>query len=401
MRLFFFYLWLQMKKSVRMMCKTVLSMICVVGTVCICCALLGNLLQKHNYFDKITVGIVITDDSEESEVLLRLVYAMESVNGICRFDFIDADEAESRLLHADVHAVIVITPDFYDDVNTGVNTPVQILLGKEKGIETSIFYELLLNGCELIRITEGAIYATTDVMHIYETNMSIHDMQDLFTKLYVENILRRYDAFEEIVLSPTGELNYTQYYYVTIACVLILMLGLNFTSLYKSNEMDIVRLLKREGLSVTRVTIAKVLVMSSQVWLTLIVWYGLSCLLCYFADTTFLIWNVFTVIILMPVAISMATYFHLIYSWCKDSSKSGMLLFILNVLMLMISGAFIPTSYMPQWVEPVREFMPLTMWWQYISAALFGNMELGELIKMMVITLLFGGLGVLGICKRQ
>lgn len=380
--------------------NSVLSILCVAVVVVLGSVLLSTFLQNNNYFDKITVGIVIADDSDDSKTLFRLLYAMESVNSICKFTYMEEEEAQEELANGNIHAVVMLNPDFYEDVYTGVNTPVQLLLGREKGFETSIFYELVLDGCELVRITEGAIYATMDVMDVYETKISVSDMQDMFTKLYIENILRRYDTFEEILLSPTGELNYTQYYFVSVVCIVVLLFGLNFAVLYKDGEMAIARLLRREGLSNISVSMVKTIVMSVQIWLVMTAWYGGGCIFCYFAESAFLSWSVWGWLLLIPVAVSMAAYFNMIYSWCQNRSKSGMILFVMNTLMLLVSGVLVPVSYMPEWVEAIYNVMPLTAWWQYISSVLFEEVSLAGFGTMTAVAFCFEVLGVLGICKR-
>lgn len=395
-----FYLWLQLKKSIRLMIDALFSVLFIVIVMCGSALLVKALLQNQNQFEKVKVGIAITDGSRETRNVFRLLYAMESVNNICTFTYVEPDAVNEELSSGKLKAVLVIAPDFYDDVNNGKNTPVKLLLGEDKDFETSFFYELVMDGCKLIRITEAAIYATSDVMEIYETRISVEDMQDLFSRLYVESILRRYDTFKGVLLSPTGDYDLSQHYSLTLFSVLLLMCGLHYGMLYRQEELLIFQVLKREGFTHWHVSGVKTGAMAIQLWLIALSAYGIGCLACEWTQSSLFIWHGGTVFLLGLVAIGMAAYFHMIFGWCGNSEKSGMLIFVLNVFMLFLSGALLPVSCMPAVVEKIQGALPLSVWWKIMGAGFFGGLHWQDVLKAVLQIMIFEMIGALGVCRR-
>ena len=401
MKLIIFYLWLQVKKSFHVIRKSFFSLICVAGAVGIGACLLSVLFQNQTTFDKVRIGIVITDNSEDSKKLFQLVYAMESVNSICNFVYLEEEDMIKELQCGTVKAVLKISSDFYNDVNTGVNTPVQLFLNKEEQFETTIFHELIMNACSLIQITEAAIYSAGDVMAVYEADISISQMEDIFTQLYVTDILQRHDTFEQRVLSATGNLDLVQYYYVAMICIILLMFGLNFGFLYQKEEIEIFRILKREGISFYQFSFVKTIAIALQLWIFMVIWYSISCLVCYVIQNSVLYWDVKVLALLGIIAFSVASYFNVVYSWCSEFTKSGMILFVFNVAMFLVSGVILPVSYMPAIVEQMQMWSPLTVWWDCISKSIFGDMQPIQYFELVSMTVFFEIMGVWGICKRS
>ena len=401
MKLIIFYLWLQVKKSFHVIRKSFFSLICVAGAVGIGACLLSVLFQNQTTFDKVRIGIVITDNSEDSKKLFQLVYAMESVNSICNFVYLEEEDMIKELQCGTVKAVLKISSDFYNDVNTGVNTPVQLFLNKEEQFETTIFHELIMNACSLIQITEAAIYSAGDVMAVYEADISISQMEDIFTQLYVTDILQRHDTFEQRVLSATGNLDLVQYYYVAMICIILLMFGLNFGFLYQKEEIEIFRILKREGISFYQFSFVKTIAIALQLWIFMVIWYSISCLVCYVIQNSVLYWDVKVLALLGIIAFSVASYFNVVYSWCSEFTKSGMILFVFNVAMFLVSGVILPVSYMPAIVEQMQRWSPLTVWWDCISKSIFGDMQPIQYFELVSMTVFFEIMGVWGICKRS
>ncbi len=400
-RLTVFYYRLQLKKCMKIMRNTLISVLCIVFIFAGSALLVKALLQKQDSFEKVKVGIVILDEDQTTKKLFRLLYAMESVNNICSFDFVDEDTVQEQLESGELKAALIISPDFYNDVNNGRNTPVTLLLGEEEDFETTFFYELVMDGCELIRTTEAQIYAISDEMEVYETKITVDEAQDMFSMLYIEQILRRYDAFEELLLSPTGTYNLSQHYMIAVLSALLLMLGLNFGILYQKDEMEIIWMLQRDGMSKFGFSMIKTGAMAVPLWVSAAAIYGGGCLLCLVFHTSFMSWQWSTVLMLGMVAIGVASYFHLIYSWFGNSEKSGMILFVLNLLMLLFSGAVLPVSYMPDLIEKIYKAFPLTIWWRLMGNGIFQSVGGMDVLKILLQTLLFELIGALGICKRM
>lgn len=377
------------------------SLICMLGLLGAGIWAAGRVLKDQEEFQKVRVGVVIPDESRTSKQVMRILYAMESVNSVCSFTYLEKDEVGTAIQKHQVQAVIQVTPSFYDDVNTGVNTPVQLLIGKDTDYETGIFYELVTDGAELVRVTEAAIYAASDAMQLYETKLTVSEMEDLFTGLYMNAILTRTDTFEQRLLSPIGQRDLVQYYYISGLCVLLLMVSLNFGRLYGKQEQKVLLLLQRQGLTVWQVSGVKTCVMAGMLWILAGIWYAAGCLVAYVRADAWIIWNPAALLGIAVVCLGIAAYYHMLYSLCSSRAESGCILWILNSMMLILSGCLIPVHVMPKPVQRLSVWMPLHSWWDMLSGCMFGDLAGGTVPAVMGMLLLFEGIGVYGLCRKR
>ena len=179
----------------------------------------------------VRVALVIPGEQEELMQLAQMLQHMDSVRSIITFVYPDESEIDEMFAAGDIQAAILFSKDFYEDVNTGVNTPVQIRLD-EAYRGTELFRELLTDVVTIIDVTEAASYAMID--HYYEErpDMSLSEMEDLIMD---DNVALLFGVRGQIsiqILSPTGKVDLLQYY-VSILCFMFLLLpGLSFWSLY-------------------------------------------------------------------------------------------------------------------------------------------------------------------------
>lgn len=400
MRLACYYFKLQMKKSIRVMPVFFLS-IFVMTMLLVAGILIASYVAKNaGSFEKVNVAIVIPDENETSKQVMSFVEAMENVSAVCDFSYMTQKEADQEIKTGSMDVELLISPDFYNDVNTGVNSPVTVRMAENGRMEKKVFKELLADGVQLVQVTEASIYGTDYVLKQYDKDKLIPEMEDLLTEIYVANVLQRGDTFSQIVLSPAGQQKLSQYYAVSVLLVVTVMTGMCYGFLYRKEDVQIADLLYGRGLTPLVISVVKTLTMAIQVSVLVLVYCAGMSIYSEVTGDDLLYVNGGTVIQILIVAVCFAAYFHMMYSWFLESGKGGFVIFICNILMCVFSGILIPFSRMPGMIEVIRPYVPFTIWQQYITEVFLGESSLIMTAKMIFMTIVFEVIGVFGICKK-
>lgn len=374
MKMFFTYFRLELKRSIRILPWIFLSILIMFLAIAAGIFTVSHFMQQSQAFEAITVGITIPEEEKEAKLIATVLSNMESVKGICRFEYLGEEEAKSALAQGELEAVILIESDFYQDVNTGINTPAIILLPEEISLNTAVFKELLQDGVSLIRTAEAAIYSVTDATREFETKITRRQMENLLTYLYIETAFERNQIFQKSLISASGDADLYQYYFIALASILLVMCGLNFGFLYQKQDQAVEQKLKIYGINSFQVSMVKILIMGSALWAIAMIFYLSSCMVCHFLETTFLMFDSVVALGLLPETFAMAAFFHLIYA--HAGIKGGVLIFFVNAFMIICSGGIVPAVYLPEAVRILGSALPLTFWNQYGAELVFGQLSL-------------------------
>ncbi len=351
-------------------------------------------------FQKVTIGIVIPEDADTTKFVTKVISGMDSVRSICTFTYLSEEEAQEKLLENEIQAAIELSADFYEDVDTGVNTPVTVFFSNENSLNLDIFKELLSDGVSYVQITESAVYAATDHSKIYELKMKKSKMQSFLSELYIVNIYQRGNTFQNCILTETGEVDFRQYYFVIGILLFLLIGGTHFGFFYQKQDMDVAKKLKVLGVGAGYTSAVRVLIMAIYVFLIMLVTYFIGCKVSDYLDSSFLMSDNLTVIGLVPLSFSIASFFHLVFSFAKKEDTGMLLLLGINAIMIICSGGILPMVYFPTIVQKIGEYLPLSFWMDYLQRVLYGKNFGMEMIWVLLIGLVCYGIGTLKICKN-
>lgn len=351
-------------------------------------------------FQKVQVAVVIPDHSQTTEMLMNLIAGMDSTAAICDFNYLSEQEAYKQLEAEMVDAVIKVSPDFYNDVNDGKNSPVVVSMKENGTFEDTVFAELLVDGVRLVQVTEAAIYGTTYAMNRHEMETSIDEMQTRMTNAYVGSVLLRAGTFDQSVLSAIGKESLPEYYTTAGIVILLIMLGICYEFLYQKEEIQIIHLLQNRGLHVWKVTFAKTMAMAIPLWFFMMIAYSGMLIISSWRGDHFLYGDIIIPFRLFLDAYCISSYFHMIYSCFGRNGKGGLVIFAGNILMCILSGILIPGFGNMNLVAHMQKYIPITIWRQYLQSALFADGSAMNLVGIVVLIIVFEGMGAACLCKR-
>lgn len=355
----------------------------------------SHVFLQAQTFDKIDIAIVEESEQPEVDLITGIVGAVDSVRSVCDFSIIEKETAISALKSGSVQAVIFLGDDFYNDVNNGINTPVTVMLEETPSLQTDIFRELLGDGVSIVRTTESAIYAVTGVSGTVEMKVSRNEMENLLTSLFIKTALERNRLFDSVIVSPTGAIDFTQYYTGVFITIVALLYGFWCAFLYRKQNKAAELQLKMYGVDSAAIGIIRVVIMTILLWIVMVITYLLILLGIRLGIPISMKFRASVVYMLVIPALSMAGFFHMVYSIGDGTGHTGMILFLLDLFMIICCGMVVPSVYLSSAVRSLGKFLPLSWWREIVSQMLFtsGKRSGNTLIITLVLAALFTGIG--------
>ena len=393
MRTFFVYLFLQYKKSVKVLLKSGASLLLTAGLLLGGAALLSHVFFGSQMFQAIDVGVSVPEGEKETKAVARFISAMESVESVCNFRYFPEDRAMKKLYEGEIQAVIVLPESLYEDMYTGQEGRITVYLPEDPPFRVQVFRELLADGVSLLTTAEAGVLAASDLAEdgVFESGgraedgapasggtvkdgssrMKPYEAANFISHEYIKCALGRNKMFDEYVYSPLGQMNLYQYYFAAAVSVLLLMSGLNYSFLYQGNSRAVEQKLRIMGLGALKASAIKILVMANASWLLAAAAYLAGCLFSRWSKSYFLWFHGSALLWLIPAGIGAAVYFHAVFSIFGKGMQGAVFLLSVNAVMLFCSGVVIPSAYLPEMVGRLGRYLPLSILHQYCAEVLF------------------------------
>ena len=382
MRTFFIYLFLEYKKSAKVLLKSTVSLLLAAVLLLGAAAVLSHVFFGSRMFQAIDVGVAVPEGEKETKAVLRFLSAMESAESVCNFRYFPENEAKEKLYEGEVQAVIVLPESLYEDMYSGEKGRIAVYLPEDPPFRVQVFRELLADGVSLLTTAEAGVLAASDLAgadaiaygerdEIGFPKMKPYEAANFISYEYIKCALGRDNMFDEYVYSPLGQMDLYQYYFAAAVSVLLLMSGLNYSFLYQGNSLAVEQKLRVMGLGTVKVSLIKILVMANASWLLAVASYLAGCLFSRWGKFDFIWFHGSVLLLLIPVSIGAAFYFHAVYSVFGKGMQGAVFLLSVNAVMVLCSGVVIPLAYLPEAVRRVGQYLPLNFLRQYCAEVFF------------------------------
>lgn len=382
MRTFFIYLFLEYKKSAKVLLKSTVSLLLAAVLLLGAAAVLSHVFFGSRMFQAIDVGVAVPEGEKETKAVLRFLSAMESAESVCNFRYFPENEEKEKLYEGEVQAVIVLPESLYEDMYSGEKGRIAVYLPEDPPFRVQVFRELLADGVSLLTTAEAGVLAASDLAgadaiaygerdEIGFPKMKPYEAANFISYEYIKCALGRDNMFDEYVYSPLGQMDLYQYYFAAAVSVLLLMSGLNYSFLYQGNSRAVEQKLRVMGLGTVKVSLIKILVMANASWLLAVASYLAGCLFSRWGKFDFIWFHGSALLLLIPVSIGAAFYFHAVYSVFGKGMQGAVFLLSVNAVMVLCSGVVIPLAYLPEAVRRVGQYLPLNFLRQYCAEVFF------------------------------
>ncbi len=400
MKRIFAYLRIELKKGIRVIPFFIQSFLITAVVLGLALTLICHFMLQSQTFVKMNIGVVVPDHENSTRMAMKLISAMDSVDSICNFSYPDEDTAREELKEGKLEAVILLTEDFYDDVNNGVNTPVDILLAPDSPFDKAVFTELVRAGVSMLQTAQAAVYAVDDAAGEYKLSMSKSDMEYELSALYLEYAFARNSTFTEQEETPLGAVSLGEFYLVCGTVVLSLSFGFCFLSLYRAESRDFVRCLRRIGVNAPLQSVMRILVMAFDLWLLLTGCYIVGNIV--YAKLIGSVAMIFAGQIagFFLYALALAAFFHFIFALFGDSENGGLIYLLTAVFLTICAGGLFPMAAFPGWMQKLSGLLPLAWWQKYLTGLLWTKVEMRTVFVLIFSILFFGGAGAVVLYEK-
>lgn len=396
----FNYFRLELKNCIKIIGRTVISICLVFLAVAALVFGCSYLLLHSSVFNKVNIAIALPEEKNDSKWALDFLLSTDSVESICDIKYFN-DEAEAidELKNGNVMAVISLPANFYEDVDTGVNTPVSIFIPEEISLNTSVFLELLGDGVDMLQISEAGVYATISTAS--ELNIKRKNIGDDIAVLYLIAALDRNYTYKKNVVSATGEVDIYQYYFGAVIIIIMLFVSINFSYMYQKNNRALQQKLRVYGLNMLGQSAVRVAIMTFILWIFSLLCFVVELVISGILGTSFLEARVLNVFALLLVAFAVASFNHLVLSLVGYVDGAAGILIIVNVIMAILSGLVMPLAYFPRALQKLGGFMPVTAWNNFLLRALFENLESTNVFIIVVMSIVCLAIGTVVLCRKK
>lgn len=341
------------------------------------------LSSKTLYGDAVTgriaVGVVTPENDLLAEKVIDMVSSLGSVKSLCDFEYMDREEGLKRLQDGRLYAVMEIPEEFVQDIMDGTNTPVQILLSSDAGLEGQIFQELANAGARTLGASQAGIYAGGELCRLYGLDSSIGQLEADLNHIYLSYSLPRTDYFRHRTERATKDVDTVQFYAIS-ACVLFLLLcAIPVSGYLLPWRPAFSRKLAVAGIGRIVRTVSRVL------GLTMLIAAVAAPFAVAAALKGWISKSLLSAIILFLVCMAIASLVTLCYQAAGTLMGGILLLFLAGVGQHFLSGGFLPLVFLPEAVQKFAPFLP--------SSTLMGGIQMT--VTSVWSPAVFGKLGLL------
>lgn len=398
MKKYFIWFMLESKRVVFRLPSLLLGAIVltiIVGVIAFC----GQKVAGQQPNRSKSVIAVAANEDKMTELAVSFVESMESVKDWCRFERTDTETGMQMLQEGEAIALVVLPDKVVEHILNGTNVPAILYLREELPGSTQLFEELAQAGVMMLATAQAEIYASDELKEKYGIEDTLSDMYRDINSYNLNLALNREKLFRIRNVSATGQNSLFLYYTGAGMALFLLCMGMvlpeNWALISVRNK-----LLREKGIGITAQ------IMGYQVILTLFLTLGSLLPICAIMLVNRLsdgkltdglkvqYERIPTVILSLVCAASMILLCRILL---RDRRNVLMGLGMGSICMGFLCGCFVPEVLLPQSIQTIGAYLPMTYFREAWSSLLGGQGVSAWSVAVMAVTI-SGCLSVSGIC---
>lgn len=390
----------------------------------ILCVFLGMFLflcQKlfftDSFLQRIPIGLVMEEENKMTELALSYLEGMESISSACEFRKMSPEEGQRALERGEIAALMVLPEEMMEAILDSRNYPVKVYFPRNSSLGALLIKELTDAGAGMLSVAQAEIYAA------YDMNFSLGNLEEL-SKLEKDiNLFNMKFAMarERLIrirtLQISEEIPLLTHYLASGITLLLMLWGIACGRFLKGDNQAFGRQLLRAGVRRWQWMLAKLSGTLLVLGIGAICIFGLLAVLRpklgmpgmsgmpgmpgIEAGITAAGLPGLAVMLLCIAALLLFCY------QAAPGRSSGMILiFIITIVIIFVSGGFIPAVFLPESLNSLAKWLPGNAFIQVI-ASLLGAFDTGSGLQSSLLVLLaWSGLFYLAsllinMCKRE
>lgn len=216
MKIRLFYLKLELKRALKclpLMAAGAAVLMFFMGAAAL---LAGKALYGGQAAGRITVGVALPENDILAKQVTSMLSSLESVKSICDLSYMSREECLEGMENGELLAALLVPEGFVQDIMSGVNTPVPVLLPENAGVESRIFKELADAGAQTLSAAQAGIYAGDEVLDQFHCSEARAQLERDLNRLYLEYSLPRGELFRKTAVSASGDVKPVVFYAISL-----------------------------------------------------------------------------------------------------------------------------------------------------------------------------------------
>lgn len=344
-------------------------------------------MTEERIVDKISIGLVDTENSKTSKLLLNNFEEDENFNSLFELIQTDLTTAENMYSKNEISSIIIIPEGFTKSLFFYENKPFKVILNPKEPLKSLILKNLTESLAKYIESVDAATYGVYKTLKEYGVKGdNLSRINDLYSMEMIFTALNRGDFFSHNKIDTFPSSNSIEYFLSSIVVILILFFctsaatsisdEINSGCIFRfitTPSSNFIFLLSKL-MSFTFITVIHSLTLIS----TILFFMNLLSL------KTFLL-SFMTILSISLIGVSLS-----IFAGTFAKSKDVITLFVSMSLLLVgiIGGNFIPIQLMPGYMQELSKFTPNYWMIKYMLYSITGNFE-NVLLTLFLSSILF------------
>ena len=365
MRGYLCYAGMELKRALKRLPHILAGAAVLVVLMGAAALLAGKLLYGGQAVERIPVGVVLPEEDALAGQAMRMVSSLESVKSLCDFTYIEEEATGEKLKKGELFAVLKMPDGFIQDIMSGVNTPVTVILPENAGAESRIFKELTDAGAEILGSAQAGIYSGDELLSEYGLTDKMAVFERDMNQIYLTYSLPRMDYFRKVMVNAAKDVSVPVFYGISAFVLVLLLSVISVSDLLKREPAVMRQKLSLMGIGPfttagsrilgvsVLLSVISVLAAAAAAW-TGMIYIGLNTIL-----TGFLV--------------------------CQTAgSRIGgiFLQFFLVTAFHFLSGGFLPEVFLPESIQRAAPFLPTHILMEGVKMAVTGNESLVTAVEL-------------------
>ncbi|MDE5909585.1 MAG: ABC transporter permease [Lachnospiraceae bacterium] len=351
---------------------------------------------------EIKVGIVAEGDDRMADMLIRFVGGMDSFKDAVSLEVMSRGEAESLLKEGEIYGAVIVPEGIVDSILSGENVPAKILTGSAYSrIETEVFAQLSHAGASLLTTAQAGIYAADDFCAENERPDLIGQTEDALNAAYLKYALARSTLFKEKEVTAVKGVNLTDYYTISLLFAFLSFAGLAFGRYMQVEMEEREKLFKSRGIGTVQQYLIETAAFSAVfALLGAILSFPFYLFVIHNSKSSFAVGPVW--IMILPIWFLMGVFLRGLFQILGNHAGSMGVCFVVLMAFMFASGVFIPSAFLPAFVEKAGTYLPYKAWMEGMAMILQGKYDRKTMSALYTIGLSSLAAGILAaVCRDR
>jgi len=378
-----FKIYLQDKRAIVLMLVLPLLFIMLVGYGA------APLLERNTFIEPFPVALVDQENNIETRTLINHFENTPAFQEMVQFIKTNREEALSLLKDNKTAAVIFIPEGFVSKMEHGENLPFTVIGNPRRPLQSAVIKNMMQSASNLVSAAQSGV--NTVLHYMREAEVSRETYNYWYNKSVKDFSLRslgRNEIFLVESISATGKIATFEYYSLAVGMVFLLILGMGGLQLIiRDKENGIFSRLKSHGLSIWKLLLSKVIVLSI---LQLVQLTAVFSLLSIFTTINYQGSIFWSLLVVMAIFAAVAALFILVAAVSPNTSAANLISLAIIAIFSVMGGSILPPAYLPGAFEYLG-FFTINKWAMLGMVNAIFDFRLKQVLQSIFALLLLSG----------